>query len=221
MRKSFVREVRLIYIRERTAYESTVLQKPYPYKPPALYDEGRAAVTTDSGVLLDPAVKSVWPKLAKFFYDNEIDPVAYIATQFLEAFSAVRRPPEPQALRGQKAQLLWKKALKFKEEEIRIALTVEKNIARSKIAYHQIGGDSRDRACAMTLCDTTLELSPLFRYCLALSLGGLRFERIAKRFETEACIQYYRYRVYYDRYWRGMLPADFTQLSREIYRQSL
>lgn len=209
--------IRAAYVREREAFETRELGEPYRYRVPRRYD-GVPPVETEDGVELDRGTRSVWLRLAReFFGPGGIDPDLYIRIQF-EHVPFGRRPPEPNQLGSAGRVRTWERAFAAKEEEVRLALQLESEIAKMWISYHQrMVGRLKEDSYEIVLLDTALELSPLFRYCLARSIGGLRFRRIAKRYEIGACVQYRRYRAYYKRHWGGVLPAGFSRHSRQVY----
>lgn len=209
--------LRAAYVQARSAFESVKLGTPYKYHVPKSYD-GKPPIETTDGVVLQPGTKSVWIELAKFVRREDVDPLLFIEAQFDRG--PTQRAVEPRQLKSAKCLTKARRLTNFKGQEVATELFLQQDTARGKITSLQIYGKlQKEDSYAVTLLDTDLELSPLFRYCLALSIGGLRFRRIAKRFEVEACVQYRRYRTHYKRHWSELLPAGFDRLSRQVNRQ--
>lgn len=209
-------EIRKIYVRERSEYESLKCGQTVVWKPAKRYD-GRAPIETDDGIVLQKGTVSAWLKLAKFFAEHRIEPRAYIQSQF-EATAHRDRALNPDQLTSPAAQFRWRKAKRKKEEYIKLALTLQSSLASAEIQLLQhYAGKSPEDAAAVVLCNNGLELSALFRYCLARSIRGKRFRQIARSFEVEACLQFERFRTYYLRHWKSVLPDGFSKRSREIY----
>lgn len=209
-------DVRRAYIEERSEWETLRSGVAVQYKPAKRYD-GKRDVETDDGLVLEKGTASIWVKLAQFFIENKIEPRAYIHAQFEEAGKR-ERPPNPDQLTSANSLFRWKRAKKRKEAEIKLALQIQATIATKKITILQAyGGKTPEDTSAITLLNIGLELSALFRYCLALSIGGKRFRRIARQFELEACLQFERFRKFYLRHWSKVLPEGFSERSRLIY----
>lgn len=211
----FSRYVRQAYIAERIEWDRVRTGVRSVYRPAARYD-GKPPVETDDGVVLEPGTESVWLRLAKFFLEHRIDPPAYIRIQFEEADNR-EYAPNPDQLVSPKSLYRWKKAVSNKEREIKLALESQIELASGNIIMLQAYADKTvEDASALTLLNIGLELSALFRYCLALSIGGKRFRQIARRFEVGACLQFERFREFYLRHWAKVLPAGFKERSRLI-----
>jgi hypothetical protein len=125
--------------------------------------------------------------------------------------------PEPSELRSQKYLLIWKKCYPKLLEHMATRLEIEKRAGSAAIASHQIVGTPRDDSYAIVLMNRHVAMSPLMRYCLARSIGGVRFRRIATRFEPEAILQFMRYRTQYKRVWKDVLPKGFAARAKRIY----
>lgn len=214
------RRLRAVYVQERSAFETMKLGEPVKYQVPRSYD-GRPAVETDGGVELQPATRSVWWVLARFLAAEDFSPEAFIEAQF-DRLGPTARPPEPRQLRSAACVRRAAQFVAATAREIPLELVLQRKQAATRISYLQLyGREAKEDSYAIALLDSDLELSPLFRYCLALSIGGLRFRRIAKRFETEACFQYQRYRKHYKRHWGELLPPGFGRFSKRVYQAIL
>jgi hypothetical protein len=208
-------QIRALYIEERNAFEQ-LRGRTSDYKPSAHWDGHEGLQIED--VQISAGRQSIWQQLARIFIVHRIDPAVFIANRF-DGVPLDGRIPEPNHFIGAKARKLWEKDKCRKEEEIELALTIQRNVARrSVLSLIALLGKSKDEACALTLLDDGLELSALFRYCLACSIPGKRFAQIAKFFETSACLQFERYRKFYQHHWKDFLPSGFSTRSRAVYR---
>jgi hypothetical protein len=210
--------VRQTYIEERSAFESLREGVTIRYKVPSEFD-GRRAQMTEESVIIRAGKLPIWIKLAREFATRRIDPQEYIRTQFERLDSLEARITEPPQLFSERCLARWDLAVSKRGETFALALHVQKTLARDSILSVQYQYNLRgDDAYANVLLDPQLALSSLFRYCLALSIGGPRMRQVARRFEVGACIQYQRYRRHYKRYWKEFLPVGFASKSAKIYR---
>jgi hypothetical protein len=209
--------IKAAYTECRQEWESFRAGEPVRYRPGKRYD-GKPAVETADGLVLDGAAGSAWEKLADYFLAREEDPVAYIRFRF-ERLAPGAPPPEPLQLKGEKLLAEWRRVRERKGPEIAAALLAEANRAADAMTYYQRGmGHTPEESYARTLDDPLLELSALFRYGVATSLGGPRFLRIAARYRDAAVAQYCRYPEHYDRHWARLLPRGFARTARSRNR---
>lgn len=210
-RSSLAFRIREIYIRERSAAEQLLYGGEFRYRPPRRYD-GRHKIVEQT-----VAEDSVWFKMMLFYVAHKIDPHAMIAYMFGRCEPGGMLP-EPNMLYGPKSLAKWEKAQDEKGREIETALQIQRGIAKRQIAFWQrIGEKSAVESYERTIVDTSLALSSLFRYCLASSIEGKRFRRLAAYYEGDACLQFERYRKFYRRHWKDFLPAGFAKRSRKVY----
>jgi hypothetical protein len=202
-----VAQIRRVYIEERSMFESMLNNAQVRYKPPKRYD-GIPAVVVD-GEGSQPAVPAVWLQMARKFIAKQIDPLLFIPAVF-SYIELGRRPPEPLQVVSDKYIERWPKMRAGQSETIRLALQMEQALARRELAiYKLLGKKDNITAHEIVLLDEGLALSPLFRYCLALAVGGKSMKQIAQRYVAEACLQYDRYREFYLCHWKGILPPKF------------
>lgn len=103
-------------------------------------------------------------------------------------------------------------------EFTRLDLLTQKRIAEGARCMARIGGTSILDAWANVLSNKGLQLTPLFRYCLARILGGDRFEELVERYETAALLQYQYHAEAYAHTWRGIvLWDDVSARARPTY----
>jgi hypothetical protein len=216
LEKRLAVDVRRIYIEERSAFESMKHNTNVVYRPPKRYEGKPAEYLEDEQI--EKAVPPIWLQMARVFVARKIDPPAFIGSIFGDA-ALDRRAPEPNMLITENSLKCWRRIQKEKEEQIALGLKMQQQLALQKIMVLQkLGKQTPEDAYAVTLLNTGLELSALFRYCLALSIGGKRFRHIAQRFEADACIQFVRYKKYYLSHWKDFLPEKISARMRKVYR---
>jgi hypothetical protein len=192
--RDLARQLGVCYAAERAAYEA--LTGGAPGK------GARHPITADPGV---------WVRLVRFCASRSIDPLAYLAWRFEEGLPG--RPPTPQELLNARAADAYRAALQEDGREIEVAYRVQQQAARTAILLAQrLGGRTGPDAWAAVLLDEGLPLSALYRYALALSIGGARFERIAALYAAAAASQYRRHRAHYDAVWGPWIPRPLREL---------
>jgi len=189
--------LRHLYEHERAAWAARRLQKAA---------QGRSTRPCGQARAADP----LWDRLATFCQNRDIEPHSYIQWVFDTSLSA--RPPEPiQLLNPQLADAYLAAARDF-PAAVTVALRVQKQTARTYIRLGQqpVKQTPHD-VWAAVLLDETLPLSALFRFGLATSIGGERFERIASRYEAAAARQYRRCPHVYDTVWGKWVPKRLRE----------
>lgn len=197
--------VRTSYIYERTRHENARLGMTGLYKVPLHYD-GRSAKYRGEK-LVEAGVKSAWQRIADLCRDEKIDPQLYITTIFAD-MAIGEKFPNPDYFYGPKALDRWRALCRGQERTVELALRIETEIAAARMGYYQAMGFKKRRAYRTTLVDDTLNLSPLFRYCVAASLD---YDDIAEHFYAAAVMQYMQFAGYYDQYWHKFLPKGFVR----------
>lgn len=206
---------RSAYVRARSQAETDRRGVPFAWRPPRAYD-GRPPATVDGAVVEDRGAAPVWPKLAAFCRENDLDPDAYVAWVFADR--GLGRIPEPLQVITRAALAAYRGAAAQEEGRLAEALGIQQAVARRHVlVLTAIRGD-RDAATAEVLTDPVLPLSALFRLCLARSLDGKVFARIARLYQTAAAVQFQPLRRAYRRAWRGWLPRDFVAEAADLYR---
>jgi hypothetical protein len=224
--------IREHYRKERSIYETAKNGGTrVEYVPPARFDGRPAKLLGDrhppKDALervkpLERAKPSLWLRLARYFRAGRIDPFLYISCQFELAPEAVLgRAPEPDDLDDAACRERYAIAYAAAEARLAQSLPVQKGLAALQIkTLRALRGVPAETAWAAVLCDRHLELSALFRYCLASSIaaeGRPEFADIADRFRGEAITQFERYRDLYLKHWRAVLPEGFADEARQDY----
>lgn len=211
--------VRDAYCVQRSRWESIRERAVIVYKPPESYD-GRPPITVDGELVLDKAKPSIWRKLADWFAERQINPDVYMRVQFASLPQDARRVPEPAQIISDRYLQVWSVGKDDIANRVRLALRNEKGIADDKITSFQSKyGFKAEDAYAGTLTLATLGLSPLFRYCLARSIRGERFKKIARRWRRMAVLQYMAERHFYLELWASILPKGFDELAVKRHRK--
>lgn len=208
--------IRWAYIMERSRWESFMAGERITYRVPNLYD-GKPVSKQEGEHTIRVCKPNIWDKLAGWFFEMMINPEAYISFQFDMLSLEDRHPPEPQQLTSDRYLRLWERDKEKLSERIRVRLLCEKQEAENMAGRLKAGGATDEVAWAYTLNNSGLELSPLFRYCLASMLYGRAFRRIASRNEAGAIAQFERYRRFYKEHWKTLLPQGFSKRSKELY----
>lgn len=209
--------VKTCYEWERSRWESRKEGKHLSFEAPAVYS-GAPAKTIEGQTVVQARKSSEWEAILRYCKDNGIEePAAYIRMAFDHTPVDRKMAPQPKDLRADKYLAIWRKYYPKLLEHMETKLDIERRAGSAAIASHQIVGTRRDDSYAIVLMNRHVAMSPLMRYCLAISIGGMRFRRIARRFEPEAILQFMRYRTQYMKVWRDVLPKGFEARAVSIY----
>lgn len=130
----------------------------------------------------------------------------------------LERPPEPNQLLSARRVEAYLADRDRARAYRRLRLRLEVGRARTQACLLRTSyGLSDEDAWASVLLDPMMELSPLFRYCVARLLGGDRLVRVAAKLEAQAALQYERDPAGYDGCLGGAIPRDFASRSRAVY----
>lgn len=207
--------VRRCYEIERSLWESKKEGSRVLYRAPIRYEGASHTSKSEHDVTLGR--KSEWLALANWCEERKIEPTEFIQLVFEHLQVDIRLPPEPAQLRSEKYWRMWEKYSTGLREDIATRLDTEKRSAESEIASHQVVGVAKEDSYSRVLMNRHVAISPLLRYCLAKSIGGLRFRQIAARFEPEAVMQFMRSRQQYAAVWKDVLPKGFAARAKRIY----
>lgn len=182
--------VRSIYILLRTAQSGSA------YEPGAKWDGG----TDRFGRNYTP----VWPRLARFFVEHQLEPLAYIRAQFWQAKKG--RIPLPNALMSADAVATYELYRRQIAGDVAQQLQWELGSVRSEMLPVMQGlGWSQERTLRWALTnERTVKASVLTRYCLAVEYGLVD---IAESYHDGALFQYAFQKNAYDASWpEGVIP---------------
>ncbi len=215
-----------IYTLERRLQESAITGQPSTYLPAPSLD-GRAAT-------LEAAPRSsTWTKIARFLAREQIGPIDYIARQF-DQYRSVAEPLYPNKLLGDEARKRYADSKATKRSELAITLrsygsSLSNLGGMSEYVLWPTARENRDKTVegwlSVLYCETGL--SPLFVYGVAASVThnhpayGEDAEKLSRRFELPAAVEYIRFRRDYDVAWGELIPRGFRPQAEEIYRELL
>jgi hypothetical protein len=143
-------------------------------------------------------------------------------------------PPTPAQITNPTYLKLYEKTIERDVENARLELTLQTEAACRNIKYAQ--GTMRaspDFSYANTILGNHVELSPLFRYGLAISEvkvpetspeqveRNALFRRMAKRFFEPACLQYLSNKSGYDQEWGQFVSPTIVREAERVYDQFL
>lgn len=197
------KQVREAYILERRFYEERVSRKSSnfgSFKVPHL-DGG-----TDS---FGRRHKSVWPKITKFMLDNGLSPRDYFRSVFdLWCGSSA---PNINAFMSDKALAIGKKYQRIAREQLLHSFYAQKRRAKQEILvtrnYQPIWSDTDVYRYVIT--NSTLNLSALFRYCLAINT---KQDDLAEIYLIPAIIQYISHPEEYNEIIKNIIPVNFKSI---------
>jgi hypothetical protein len=198
------------YINERTAYEIRKDRKlasrrpPYKYSPGPRWDGGE----TDDGVEREP----IWPKIASFMIEHELEPIACIRKRFLMARGS--NPPWPTQI-AVETYLDVYKGLKevVAEEDVTIWFNIDKEYCRTAINSSRYGFGDKEKQWTAMLLDSALDVSPLMRYCLA---HELKLPKVQAILQNRALLQYMQAPTLYDKIWGTHIPSELSDIGKNI-----
>jgi hypothetical protein len=98
-------------------------------------------------------------------------------------------------------------------KQIAQAFHTQQAIARSQIAYCAEFNQSYEQTFAMVLLDESLQLTAMFRYCLAV---GEKLDAIAARYKDAAVLEYLSSPDDYDKYWGEWIPQQLRNSAGEV-----
>ncbi len=207
--------VKTCYTVERQRWERLKTGDKVKYVPPRKYD-GVKAITIE-GTEVEPSKASVWWKIIVWCQARYIPPEEYVRVCF-HGMPNGDCAPEPAQLLGPKYEAKWKKLWSKKEEMLRVSLQWQKDTAKTRIVVRQkLYKQEPEASFKHVLTDGNVDLSPLFRYCLAKSIGGPVMRKVAQTFKAEAILQFECYRKLYKKVWAAELPKGFSAMSKRVY----
>jgi hypothetical protein len=194
------------YVLARRQREFIISRKQSKYRPAATYSLEHSPKGTINN--------SFWHRAAEFCLNNNLNPIELVHRIFSHDPASY---PAPHALYGKNALRIYNSYNKLKEEDVEAAFEHQKTQYRFALRrIREISPGFTKRQCQRyVLGDSTISLSALFRYCLAI-YG--EHEDLAGKFLTAAAMQYRTHRDLYDKVWTGWLPKDFNRLAKQIWQ---
>ncbi len=160
--------------------------------------------------------RPIWPRLAAFMLEHRLEPAACIAYRCSHVDDGSRLYP------NHLLDETWLKELtascRVRGSSVAESLRNQVMVCTSAIMDAREEGLTRKQANLFVLLDLSLELSPLFRYCL---LRAERLPKSADRFLAGAAVQFLRSPVAYTKHWGKWLPAGFAEMSNEAKQRAI
>lgn len=158
---------------------------------------------------LNPYWDTAWPRAADFVITHGCDPDTYIHAQFNRG-----RFVTPKQLWTPKALEAYRKFVQESEGIIADRLAAETRVFEARLFEYQpfLQGRTKEEQWRFLLNDTTLALTPLFRYCVAASCS---FHPIMDQYEEQALYQYLGNRQAYDMHWSAVIPPRLRERARQ------
>ena len=214
--------IRSTYISARSAWECLRRGTTVPYVYPRGYDKPTRppmvdGVAVEGGVVKPP----IWMRLAREFAKRSLDPEEYLHRMFERSVKS--HPPDPTQLFDKKFLEEYAKVQGNEAEEVDNSLAIQKHIAATNVSYWQQAGMDFVQSHSYVLSNTNLDLSALFRLCVAYSLIEKDdvFASIVKEFKWQAAIQFQTSRAEYESSWGAFIPAEFVSRSRRLYEKAV
>ena len=161
--------------------------------------------------------RPIWPRLADFFMQHQLDPIVYIQAAF--ALRRGRTPPAPNTLTHGDILSHYYQITAERSSEIAESWHRQREVVQTEIwALKRLYPAQTDRAIQVTaICDRhRVQAGPLLRYCMATEFG---LHELAADFLRQAAVEYLFNRIAYDR----LLPTlpqpirdEATQIQREM-----
>lgn len=156
--------------------------------------------------------KSYWPKIAEFVREHNINPFAAYEVLFdnNNIFNSV---PAPSFLNDLSLVNDYVAASDNAIITIKNQLASDTSVVTTRIIVEQsLDGADKTKSVTVVLTQPQLKISPLFKYCLAVSEN---LTELATKFKKSALLQYIMYTKEYDKAWEHVLPVSFAGLSLE------
>jgi hypothetical protein len=222
-----------IYTIERRLSEGNLTGQKSQYEPHPRWEGSQ-------GTLESHPRASTWLKIAQFLRANSLGPIDYLARQF-DQYSSLDKPLYPNELLGAAALQRYETSKRTKRRSLAIQKNNELSIYRCKAVVHfnflqeettakglaaeEEEAETRNNIMLSRLdtfgCDY---FSPLFVYCVASKLvkaepvDGRFAAAVARDVETQAALQYIRFREDFDAAWGNLIPPGFAKKAEGIYK---
>ena len=162
--------------------------------------------------------KNVWPSIAQFMLDNQLNVSSCLALCFDLAQDRTEIPlpshiTAPWRLTG------YREVSDTSPQLLGYMLTAEKQLCRTEFyeATSEFGMSGED-ALRYILGNESLALSPLFRFCLAYSEN---MTDMVEEFKLDAVLQYIVSMDGYDKAWDDWVPGEFRRQTRLAFDRSV
>jgi len=196
--------VRQAYIAARRAWEQRFTAKESSYLPGPMWDGGE---------LHGRRYQPVWPKVVTYLMQRHFDGSIeeYMDVQFRQ--SGLTRPPAPNQVFNDGAWQSYLKRPIIPDLRRREFKTQGSKAAVEVAMLEDLDGYDKEQATLRVVLNADLQLSPLFRYCLASSVGTPAGDELAQKLFGQALKQFQSDVAGYQEHWASMLPARLKNMA--------
>ncbi len=158
--------------------------------------------------------ESTWEKIADFCLEHGAD-YELLISEFFAAYGGTNKDPDARMLVGDKGLAVYANAHRNLRERVALAIQTEKRQAETFFCLTKMErpGESDAVVWVRVLTDPQADYSPLFRYCLARSVGA---EKAAAVYREKAFWQYIRSPWAYDEAMAQAIPSDFREEAARV-----
>lgn len=168
-------------------------------------------VQADGGV--DPGGRRhtrKWSEYARILMANGLDMRMAVSSLF---GLSNNQPPSPNILVSRPFIERCKAIVKSLPIEVKNSLPIQTNIFKSKVFDRKPTYANTDESAQISvLCDPSVDLSPLFRYCAAKALN---LDAVSQLWEGAATEQYLMATEAYDAHWK-FIPVEFANSAKSL-----
>jgi hypothetical protein len=190
-------------------------------------DSGEVTEDNPRGDVRRSKAAEMWLKIARIVIEQKLSPESFVNAQFV-VLSPTSKPPFPTMLLGGQALSTYHEGRKLSQAAIVVSLECQihhcqQQIAELKYSSLKVSGED---AWARVINDLSIELTALFRLCMASyvaaqpgTINRQRFVQLINQFRDAAAVQYCLDSEAYDRVWQNKIPANFKAEAEQIYRR--
>jgi len=226
-----VQQFKNTYVMERRVLERFRLGEVTPYRPATSLDGVSRFDSPEERTGVNQWEKS-YRKLQQV--QKLVTPSRFVRLLFSVLRGSSLAIPTVQQLAGPALVELVSECLKGVQIELRAQFVSEFQRARSAITLQQnVGSSTLPLAVYYAVVDPRLELSPLFKHCLAMKtveqvrlnndedVHCEKLEKLAKRYEFMAVMDYTLFPDVYDEVWQEAIPESLRVAAREFLATAL
>jgi len=215
-------ELKNTYTLQRRLYETQRDGVVSTYRPAKKYDGASKSLYGADDVTLEGKERpliNLWEYLAAKLFRRDIKPTDYVERVFATMRGEVVSCPMPTQLLSDTWYERYKTSAESILREVESDFRTQRQVARSEVVVNITCGDmSNEKAIFEAVTDPNINLTDLFRYCLALSVDDEMVRSAAERFWVGAALEYHPRRRQYKKVWGGYIPREFPKEARELYR---
>lgn len=225
-------QLRNCYIEERRRHINNQRVSVHAYEPAKWQDSlGEESDNLEGEAARHCGRSDQWIRLARKVILKRVDPSLFVRRQF-DVLPPNAEPPWPSSLSSKEAWSNFDHGQAISYGQIQVAFRSQKEMMEGEVVLARDSVRTDMAAWADVLLDDEVQLSHLFRYCMALSIvKGIKpgkgskkakkdFSSIAKDFKVGAALQYIRDPNSYDKIWgKDWIPFAFREEAAVIYNR--